>query len=104
MTKFRLCVQGDHNLRKNLKIQNTLEAQARIENLEEFLTVTQEFDKQFEQQNEEDADAILSLPMGRNQVRDKQIWHFEQSDVYTVKSGYQLGCRVRLDFGSSGLD
>lgn len=25
--------------------------------MEEFLTVTQEFDKQFEQQNEEDADA-----------------------------------------------
>ncbi|HBL1203575.1 TPA: DNA helicase PcrA [Enterococcus faecium] len=42
---------------EDLKIQNTLEAQARIENLEEFLTVTQEFDKQFEQQNEEDADA-----------------------------------------------
>ncbi|HGL3767917.1 TPA: DNA helicase PcrA [Enterococcus faecium] len=42
---------------EDLKIQNTLEAQARIENLEECLTVTQEFDKQFEQQNEEDADA-----------------------------------------------
>ncbi|EPN9635128.1 DNA helicase PcrA [Enterococcus faecium] len=42
---------------EDLKIQNTLEAQARIENLEEFLTVTQEFDKQFEQQNEEEADA-----------------------------------------------
>ncbi|HFL0774414.1 TPA: DNA helicase PcrA [Enterococcus faecium] len=42
---------------EDLKIQNTLEAQARIENLEEFLTVTQKFDKQFEQQNEEDADA-----------------------------------------------
>ncbi|EOH1314417.1 DNA helicase PcrA [Enterococcus faecium] len=42
---------------EDLKIQNTLEAQARIENLEEFLTVTQEFDKQFEQQNEEDADS-----------------------------------------------
>ncbi|HCT2460869.1 TPA: DNA helicase PcrA [Enterococcus faecium] len=42
---------------EDLKIQNTLEAQARIENLEEFLTGTQEFDKQFEQQNEEDADA-----------------------------------------------
>ena len=42
---------------EDLKIKNTLEAQARIENLEEFLTVTQEFDKQFEQQNEEDADA-----------------------------------------------
>ncbi len=42
---------------EDLKIQNTLESQARIENLEEFLTVTQEFDKQFEKQNEEDADA-----------------------------------------------
>ena len=38
-----------------LRIQNTLEAQARIENLEEFLTVTQEFDKQYklETENEE---------------------------------------------------
>src|SRR5699024_1621454 len=38
-----------------LRIQNTLEAQARIENLEEFLTVTQEFDKQYrlEVENEE---------------------------------------------------
>ena len=42
---------------EDLKIQNTLESQARIENLEEFLTVTQEFDKQFEKQNEENADA-----------------------------------------------
>lgn len=31
-----------------LKTQNTLESQARLENLEEFLTVTQEFDKQYE--------------------------------------------------------
>ncbi|MBO0480921.1 DNA helicase PcrA [Candidatus Enterococcus courvalinii] len=42
---------------EELKIQNTLEAQARLENLEEFLSVTQEFDKQFEKQNEEMADA-----------------------------------------------
>ena len=42
---------------EDLKIQNTLESQARLENLEEFLTVTQEFDKQFEKQNEKDADA-----------------------------------------------
>jgi len=37
-----------------LKTQNTLEAQARMENLDEFLTVTQEFDKQYENQAEED--------------------------------------------------
>lgn len=42
---------------EDLKSQNTLEAQARLENLEEFLSVTQEFDKQFEKQNEETADA-----------------------------------------------
>ncbi|MBE6171260.1 MAG: DNA helicase PcrA [Enterococcus faecium] len=41
----------------DLKIQNTLESQARIENLEEFLTVTQEFDKQFEKEGLENADS-----------------------------------------------
>ncbi|MBO0461420.1 DNA helicase PcrA [Enterococcus sp. DIV1298c] len=41
----------------DLKIQNTLESQARIENLEEFLTVTQEFDRQFEKEGLEDADS-----------------------------------------------
>lgn len=41
----------------DLKIQNTLESQARIENLEEFLTVTQEFDKQFEKEGLESADS-----------------------------------------------
>ncbi|MFV0561257.1 MAG: DNA helicase PcrA [Enterococcus sp.] len=41
----------------DLKNQNTLESQARLENLEEFLTVTQEFDKRYEHQSEEEADA-----------------------------------------------
>jgi DNA helicase-2/ATP-dependent DNA helicase PcrA len=41
---------------EDLKIQNTLESQARLENLEEFLTVTQEFDKQFEKQMEENTE------------------------------------------------
>ncbi|MDN6725949.1 MAG: UvrD-helicase domain-containing protein, partial [Tetragenococcus halophilus] len=40
-----------------LKSQNTLEAQARLENLDEFLTVTQEFDKQYENQAEEDRES-----------------------------------------------
>ena len=42
---------------EELRIQNTLESQARLENLEEFLTVTQEFDKQYQQQSEEEAEA-----------------------------------------------
>ena len=40
-----------------LKNQRTLEAESRLENLEEFRTVTQEFDKRNETQDEEDADA-----------------------------------------------
>lgn len=40
-----------------LRIQNTLESQARLENLEEFLTVTKEFDKQYENRSEEEGDA-----------------------------------------------
>ncbi|OJG99188.1 ATP-dependent DNA helicase PcrA [Enterococcus termitis] len=43
--------------REELVRQNNLESQARLENLDEFLTVTQEFDKRYEQQNEEEADA-----------------------------------------------
>jgi DNA helicase-2/ATP-dependent DNA helicase PcrA len=42
---------------EDLKNQNTLEAQARLENLEEFLTVTQEFDKRFAERDEEEQDA-----------------------------------------------
>lgn len=38
---------------EELKIQNTLEVQGRIENLEEFLTVTQEFDKRYKIEAEE---------------------------------------------------
>ncbi|MHC5267915.1 DNA helicase PcrA [Enterococcus sp. LJL98] len=41
-----------------LKIQNTLESQARIENLEEFLTVTQEFDQRFKMEAEESGAAV----------------------------------------------
>ncbi|MGY3748953.1 DNA helicase PcrA [Vagococcus acidifermentans] len=46
---------------QDLKNQNTLEAQSRLENLEEFLTVTQEFDKQFEAgEYDDDTDSSLN--------------------------------------------
>lgn len=43
--------------KEELRIQNTLESQARLENLEEFLTVTKEFDKQYANRSEEEGDA-----------------------------------------------
>ncbi|MDH6363186.1 DNA helicase-2/ATP-dependent DNA helicase PcrA [Enterococcus sp. PF1-24] len=42
--------------RAELVLQNNLESQTRLENLEEFLSVTKEFDKQFEAQKEADAE------------------------------------------------
>ncbi len=41
--------------REALMAQNNLESQARLENLDEFLSVTQEFDKRFEAQNNDDS-------------------------------------------------
>lgn len=40
-----------------LKAQDTLEAQARLENLDEFLTVTQDFDKQYDNLADEEKEA-----------------------------------------------
>lgn len=51
----------------DLRLQNTIESQARLENLEEFLTVTQEFDKRFESQ-EEDTDAEDKLTLFLNDL------------------------------------
>lgn len=45
----------------DLKRQNTLEAQSRLENLEEFLSVTQEFDKRFAKEEEEAQEDKLVL-------------------------------------------
>lgn len=41
---------------EELKRQNTLESQSRLENLEEFLTVTQEFDKRWEKERDAEAE------------------------------------------------
>ncbi len=41
---------------EDLKNQRTLEAKSRIENIEEFLSVTQDFDKRFESMREEEAE------------------------------------------------
>ncbi|QXN87831.1 DNA helicase PcrA [Tetragenococcus halophilus] len=57
MTELTEVVLQKSGYYDELKSQNTLEAQARLENLDEFLTVTQEFDKQYENQAEEDRES-----------------------------------------------
>ncbi|KAK3206653.1 hypothetical protein Dsin_020699 [Dipteronia sinensis] len=39
----------------------------------------------------DDADKILSIPVGPGGHNDTQIWHYKISDNYSVKSGYRAG-------------
>ncbi|KAK2652654.1 hypothetical protein Ddye_012510 [Dipteronia dyeriana] len=39
-----------------------------------------------------DIEAILNIPLGSGTRDDTVIWHFEGNGVYSVKSGYWLGC------------
>ncbi|KAK3195485.1 hypothetical protein Dsin_026795 [Dipteronia sinensis] len=53
---------------------------------------------------EEDAVVILSVPVRITTAHDLLIWHFEQSGLYSVKSGYHLSCSLEKVTSSSGLD
>lgn len=49
-----------------------------------------------------DAAEILKIPLPNVPTRDKLLWHFNKSGVYSVKSGYQVALSLRSpDFASS---
>ena len=54
----------------------------------------------------EEADAILSVPLGSTQMEDSLLWHFEKTGIYTVRSGYKLGTTLfdRDNPSSSSVD
>lgn len=65
---------------KNLQSQNNLEAQARIENLQEFLTVTKNFDEKYEPEDEQRdkltdflADLALVSDLDKDEVGSEQV-------------------------------
>ena len=37
-----------------------------------------------------DANMIESIPLSRNQMEDRNGWHFTNNGKYTVQSGYQV--------------
>ena len=45
--------------------------------------------------NDEDANAILSLPIGSFNHDDVIFWHFTKDGDYTVKSGYKIALESR---------
>lgn len=40
--------------------------------------------------DQEDANLILSIPLGRRSSLDRLIWHFDSKGCYSVKSAYKL--------------
>ncbi|KAK2662429.1 hypothetical protein Ddye_001003 [Dipteronia dyeriana] len=53
---------------------------------------------------EEEADAILSLPLAATSTPDSMVWHFDNTGEYTVRSGYIMGCDVLDSPTTSGLN
>ncbi|KAH7863159.1 hypothetical protein Vadar_014084 [Vaccinium darrowii] len=55
---------------------------------------------------EEDANVILQIPLPISPIKDKRVWHFTSSGVYSVKSGYELALMMKrnglLGVGGSG--
>lgn len=47
-----------------------------------------------------DCDTIRSIPINKN-LKDKIIWHYDRTGVYSVKSGYKLYIKEKIDGISS---
>ncbi|KAL5546838.1 hypothetical protein UlMin_006525 [Ulmus minor] len=53
--------------------------------------------------HEDEADAILSLPLPRRSIPDTVLWHYDKSGHYTVRSGYWLATKCKSVSSSSVL-
>ncbi|KAK3173887.1 hypothetical protein Dsin_032549 [Dipteronia sinensis] len=51
----------------------------------------------------ENVEAILSFPVGVNQVVDSLMWHYEKSGIYSVKHGYRVRCALKDTASASGF-
>ena len=45
---------------------------------------------------QEDADAIMNIPLPRNHSKDQVIWHYDKNGEYSVKSGYQIAPKLKV--------
>ncbi|KAL5551374.1 hypothetical protein UlMin_001550 [Ulmus minor] len=53
--------------------------------------------------HEDEAEAILSLPLPRRTTSDSLLWHYDKSGHYTVRSGYWLANQCRSVPSSSTI-
>ena len=94
--------------REALMAQNNLESQARLENLDEFLSVTQEFDKRFEAQNNDDpngeetklADFLTDLALVSDLDNLEELFAGNLNDVACgQRAGISSGLLMGLEEG-----
>ena len=54
--------------------------------------------------NEEVAMVIGSIPVSRLGLEDTMVWHFHQTGIYTVHSGYKLLTGMETGSANQGMD
>ena len=47
---------------------------------------------------EEDAEAIIKIPLPREAKDDEVLWHFDKKWQYSIKSGYQIAFQLKYPF------
>lgn len=52
--------------------------------------------------HKKDAEAILRIPLSRRYVADFLFWLFNRDDVYSVKSGYRVACKIIREVSMPG--
>ena len=66
------------NSNPDLTLDSFINSESRIWNLEAIRALV----------DPNDVKLIESIPLSRNQMDDRNVWHFTNSGKYSVKSGY----------------
>ncbi|KAL5570630.1 hypothetical protein UlMin_027205 [Ulmus minor] len=79
--------------------------QLQFDKVSSLITVSGSWDSSLirESFHEDEAEAILSLPLPRRTTPDTLLWHYDKSGHYTVRSGYWLANKCRSVPSSSTI-
>ena len=79
-TRPRPANKNQHNLYPDLTVDSLIDSTSRRWNLQVIRTLV----------DPQDVKIIEIIPLSRNQMVDREGWHFTNNEKFTVKSGYQV--------------